>query len=39
MPTLFSAIIVLAFLGIALTIITAYIERKMLFWHDSTMGF
>ena len=39
MPTLFSAILVLAFLGIALTIITAYIERKMLFWHDSTMGF
>ena len=39
MPTLFSAILVLAFLGIALTIITAYIERKMLFWHDSTMAF
>ena len=39
MPTLFSAILVLAFLGITLTIITAYIERKMLFWHDSTMAF
>ena len=37
MPTLFSAILVLAFIGIALTIITAYIERKTLFWHDSTM--
>ena len=39
MPTLFSAILVLAFIGIALTVITAYIERKMLFWHDSTMAF
>ena len=39
MPTLFSAILVLAFLGIALMILTAYIERKMLFWHDSTMAF
>lgn len=39
MPTLFSAILVLAFIGITLTIITAYIERKMLFWHDSTMAF
>ena len=39
MPTLFSAILVLAFLGIALTILTAYAERKALFWHDSTIGF
>ena len=39
MPTLFSAILVLAFIGIALTVITAYIERKMLFWHDSTVAF
>ena len=38
MPTLFSAILVLAFMGIALTVITACIERKMLFWHDSTMA-
>ena len=38
MPTLFSAILVLAFIGIALTVITAYIERKALFWHDSTMA-
>ena len=39
MPTLFSAILALAFLGISLTVITAYIERKALFWHDSTMAF
>ena len=39
MPTLFSAIIVLAFIGIALTVITTYIERKTLFWHDSTTGY
>ncbi len=38
MPTLFSAILVLAFLGITLTIITTYLERKALFWHDSTMA-
>ena len=39
MPTLFSAILVLAFIGITLTVITTYVERKMLFWHDSTMAF
>lgn len=39
MPTLFSAILVLAFLGIALTILTAYAEKRALFWHDTTMGF
>ena len=39
MPTLFSAILVLAFIGITLTVITAYIECRMLFWHDSTMAF
>ena len=38
MPTLFSAILVLAFIGITLTVITVYIERKALFWHDSTMA-
>ncbi len=39
MPTLFSAILILAFLGIVLTILTAYVERRALFWHDSTMAF
>ena len=35
MPTLFAAILVLAFMGIGLTILTSYIERRVLFWHDS----
>ena len=38
MPTLFSAIMVLAFLGIALTIVTAYAEKRVLFWHDSHLS-
>lgn len=36
MPTLFSAILVLAFLGISLTILVSYLERRVLFWHDSS---
>ncbi len=35
MPTLFSAIVVLACIGLGLTGITALIERRVLFWHDS----
>lgn len=35
MPTLFSAIAVLACIGLGLTGITALIERRVLFWHDS----
>ncbi len=35
MDTLFSA--VLAFIGISLTILTAYAERRVLFWHDSSI--
>ncbi len=35
MPTLFSAILTLAFIGIGLTILTSYAERRVLFWHQS----
>ncbi len=37
MPTLFSAGLTLAIIGIALTILTAYAERRVLFWHDSSI--
>ena len=35
MPTLFSAIAVLACIGLGLTGITALVEQRVLFWHDS----
>jgi NitT/TauT family transport system permease protein len=35
MPTAFSAILCLAFIGIALTVATAYLEKRVLFWHES----
>ena len=38
MPTLFSAILVLSALGIALTILTSVLERRALFWHDVELG-
>jgi NitT/TauT family transport system permease protein len=34
-PTLFSAIFSLAFIGIDLTAATSYVEKRVLFWHDS----
>ena len=34
-PTLFSAIFTLAIIGISLTLLTFYVERRVLFWHDS----
>ena len=37
MPTLFSAGLTLAVIGIGLTILTAYAERRVLFWHDSSI--
>ena len=37
-PTLFSAMLTLAFIGISLTILTSYVERRVLFWHDSTVS-
>lgn len=38
MPTLFSAVLTLAFIGISLTILTSYVERRVLFWHESTIA-
>lgn len=38
MPTSFSAILVLAFMGIGLTVLTSYVERRVLFWHESFVG-
>ena len=37
MPTLFSAILVLAFIGISLTIATSFLENRSLFWHETSM--
>ena len=39
MPTLFAAILTLSLIGIALTAAVSVIERKVLFWHESTAGF
>ena len=35
MPTLFSAVLVLALIGISVTILLSLVERRALFWHDS----
>lgn len=35
MPTLFSAIVVLAVIGVTLTGLAALLERRFLFWHES----
>ena len=37
MPTLFSAGLTLAFIGIGLTLMTSFLERRVLFWHESTI--
>ncbi len=37
MPTLFAAILVLSIIGIGLTAIVAAVERKVLFWHESSI--
>ena len=37
MPTLFAAVIVLSAMGVALTAIASLIERKILFWHESSL--
>jgi NitT/TauT family transport system permease protein len=36
-PALFGAIVVLAFLGVALTAIVAAVEHRLLFWHESRL--
>jgi|TARA_B100001750_G_scaffold240545_1_gene250510 NitT/TauT family transport system permease protein len=35
MPQLFGAVFILAFIGILLTSLVWYIEKRVLFWHDS----
>ena len=37
MPTLFGAILILALIGIGLSVIVSLIERKVLFWHESAL--
>jgi len=37
-PVLFGAVIVLAALGVSLTALVSYVERRVLFWHASSMG-
>jgi NitT/TauT family transport system permease protein len=39
MPRLFAAVAVLAFIGISLTALTWYAEKRALFWHESERGF
>lgn len=36
MPTLFASILVLASLGIAMTFLIGAVERRVLFWHESS---
>ena len=38
MPTLFSAVLTLAFIGIGLTVLLSYVEKRVLFWHESVLG-
>ena len=35
MPQLFGAVFILAFVGVLLTSLVWYIEKNVLFWHDS----
>ncbi|MDA1003973.1 MAG: ABC transporter permease [Chloroflexi bacterium] len=37
-PALFGAIVVLAVLGVSLTALVSYVERRVLFWHESSVG-
>ncbi len=37
-PTVFAAIVTLAVMGIGLTLITAAIERRLVFWHESSLA-
>ncbi|MBM4405216.1 MAG: ABC transporter permease [Chloroflexi bacterium] len=38
MPTLFSAIVTLALIGIGLTMLLWMIEKRLLFWHESNLA-
>ena len=37
-PVLFAAVTMLALIGVTLTGVVAYIERRVLFWHESSSG-
>lgn len=37
MPTAFAGIFTLAVIGVALFLLTTYIERRVLFWHESNL--
>ena len=37
-PALFAAVFVLAAMGVVLTGVVSYIERRVLFWHESVRG-
>ena len=37
MDTLFAAVLSLAFIGIGLTLLTSYLEKRVLFWHESSI--
>jgi NitT/TauT family transport system permease protein len=37
-PTLFAAIFSLAIIGVSLTLVTFYVEKRRLFWHDSFLA-
>ena len=37
MATAFAGVFTLAVIGVALFLITAYVERRVLFWHESTL--
>ena len=37
-PVLFAAVFALAMLGVTMTAMVAYIERRVLFWHESATG-
>ena len=38
MPTLFAAILTLGFIGVMLNILLSMLEKKVLFWHSSTIS-
>ena len=38
MPTSFAAILILATIGVSLTVLTSQVERRALFWHDSEVS-
>jgi len=36
-PSVFAAIVVLALMGVALTLMVAWLEKILLFWHESSL--